>query len=115
PNRSAICATSIIPPARGRVLRRQARPTVARFPIQSPRACNVAESPTGALLRPCARIGDLHTCPASTGPVPHVGGALLGPGAGTVLVAGLPAAVLGDAATCVGPPSTVLAGSGTVL
>lgn len=51
----------------------------------------------------------------STGPVPHVGGPALPPGAPTVLVAGLPALRLGDLLTCTGPPDTVIAGSATVL
>jgi uncharacterized Zn-binding protein involved in type VI secretion len=62
-----------------------------------------------------ARITDLHVCPASTGPVPHVGGPIIGPGAPTVFVQGLPAAVMGDKCVCVGPPSSIIAGSGTVL
>jgi uncharacterized Zn-binding protein involved in type VI secretion len=57
----------------------------------------------------------MHTCPMVTGVVPHVGGPILGPGAPTVLIAGLPAAVLGDSATCVGPPDTIIKGSATVL
>ncbi len=57
----------------------------------------------------------MHTCPMVTGIVPHVGGPILGPGAPTVLIAGLPAAVLGDSVTCVGPPDTIIKGSATVL
>ena len=49
-----------------------------------------------------ARITDMHTCPMSTGPVPHVGGPIIGPGAPTVIIAGMPAAVVGDSCTCVG-------------
>lgn len=62
-----------------------------------------------------ARIGDMHTCPMSTGPVPHVGGPVIGPGAPSVLIEGMPAAVLGDMATCTGPPDTILTGSTSVL
>jgi uncharacterized Zn-binding protein involved in type VI secretion len=51
----------------------------------------------------------------STGPVPHVGGPILPPGAPTVLIGGLPAAKVGDMCVCVGPPDTIAAGSGTVL
>jgi uncharacterized Zn-binding protein involved in type VI secretion len=47
--------------------------------------------------------------------VPHVGGPIIGPGAPTVLIGGLPAAVLGDSAVCVGPPDSVVKGSVTVL
>lgn len=61
-----------------------------------------------------ARIGDLHVCPMVTGVVPHVGGPVL-TGAPTVLIAGMPAARLGDSATCVGPPDTIVKGSATVL
>lgn len=63
-----------------------------------------------------ARITDLHTCPmVNPGGVPHVGGPLAGPGAATVLIGGLPAAVSGDLAVCVGPPDVVAMGSSTVL
>jgi uncharacterized Zn-binding protein involved in type VI secretion len=47
--------------------------------------------------------------------VPHVGGPIIGPGAPTVLIGGMPAAVMGDSCTCVGPPDTILKGSATVL
>lgn len=58
----------------------------------------------------------MHTCPlTSPGPVPHVGGPVVGPGAATVLIAGLPAAVVGDSLVCVGPPDTIIAGSATVM
>lgn len=67
------------------------------------------------MSQPAARLTDMHTCPMVTGIVPHVGGPILGPGAPTVLIAGLPAAVLGDSATCVGPPDTIIKGSATVL
>ena len=69
-------------------------------------------------MPPAARITDQHTCPQQTPgipPVPHVGGPVVGPGVATVLIGGLPAAVVGDTATCVGPPDTLVAGSGTVL
>lgn len=57
----------------------------------------------------------MHTCPLSTGPTPHVGGPVVGPGVPTVLIGGMPAAVVGDMATCVGPPDTIVKGSATVL
>jgi uncharacterized Zn-binding protein involved in type VI secretion len=66
-------------------------------------------------MPPAARLTDMHTCPATTGPVPHVGGPIIGPGAPTVLIGGMPAAVMGDSCTCVGPPDTILKGSATVL
>ncbi|MEZ4686161.1 MAG: PAAR domain-containing protein [Bacteroidia bacterium] len=66
-------------------------------------------------MPPTARITDMHVCPMTTGPVPHVGGPITGPGAATVLIGGLPAAVMGDMATCVGPPDSLILGSATVL
>ena len=57
----------------------------------------------------------MHTCPMVTGVVPHVGGPILPPGCPTVLIGGLPAARVGDMATCVGPPDTIVQGSATVL
>ena len=60
----------------------------------------------------------MHVCPMQTPglvPVPHVGMALVGPGVPTVLIAGLPAAVVGDLLMCVGPPDSVAQGSSTVL
>lgn len=66
-------------------------------------------------MPPAARVGDMHTCPMSDGPKPHVGGPILPPGAPTVLIGGLPAARMGDMATCVGPPDLIVRGSATVL
>ena len=62
-----------------------------------------------------ARITDMHVCPMVTGTVPHVGGPILPPGSSNVLIGGLPAARVGDMATCSGPPDTIIVGSGTVL
>jgi len=65
-----------------------------------------------------ARISDFHQCPMQTPgipPIPHVGGPIIGPGAPTVLIGGLPAAVLGDSCTCVGPPDTITGGSSSVM
>lgn len=70
-------------------------------------------SPLASL--PAARVGDMHTCPASTGGVPHVGGPINPPGEPTVLICGMPAARVGDTATCVGPPDTIVHGSSTVF
>lgn len=50
-----------------------------------------------------------------TPPIPHVGGPVCGPCTPTVLIGGLPAAVVGDACVCVGPPDTIAQGSTTVL
>ncbi len=65
--------------------------------------------------QPAARLTDMHTCPMFTGPVPHVGGPISGPGCPTVLIGGLPAARASDMAVCVGPPDTLVPGSPTVL
>ena len=66
-------------------------------------------------MPPAARLTDMHACPAVTGIVPHVGGPVVGPGVPTVLIAGLPAAVLGDNCVCVGPPAAIVKGSATVM
>lgn len=69
-------------------------------------------------MPPAARVGDMHTCPMvtpATPPVPHVGGPILPPGCPTVLIGGMPAARMGDMATCVGPPDTIAKGSATVM
>lgn len=69
-------------------------------------------------MPPAARLTDMHACPMQTPgtpPIPHVGGPILGPGAATVLIGGLPAAVMGDSATCVGPPDSLVKGSATVM
>lgn len=66
-------------------------------------------------MPPAVRLTDMHTCPAFNGPVPHVGGPIAGPGVPTVLIGGLPAAVMGDNAVCAGPPATIVKGSATVL
>ena len=66
-----------------------------------------------------ARLTDMHTCPMQTpafpSPIPHVGGPVIGPGVPTVLIGNMPAAVVGDLCTCVGPPDTIAMGSGTVM
>lgn len=63
-----------------------------------------------------ARIGDLHTCPmVNPGGVPHVGGPVVGPGAASVFIGGMPAAVVGDIVVCTGPPDSIAKGSTTVL
>ena len=70
------------------------------------------------MSKPAARITDMHTCPMvtpGTPPVPHVGGPVTGPGVPTVLIGGMPAAVLGDMCTCVGPPDTIALGSSGVF
>jgi uncharacterized Zn-binding protein involved in type VI secretion len=68
--------------------------------------------------QPAARITDLHVCPMITPgvpPIPHVGGPVVGPGVPTVLIGKMVAAVMGDTATCVGPPDKIAKGSATVM
>jgi uncharacterized Zn-binding protein involved in type VI secretion len=68
-------------------------------------------------MPPAARITDMHQCPMQTPgtpPIPHVGGPIVGPGAPTVFIGGLPAAKVGDTAVCVGPPDSIVKGSSTV-
>lgn len=70
------------------------------------------------MMPPAARLTDFHQCPMVTPglpPIPHVGGPVSGPGAPTVLIAGLPAARVGDMLVCVGPPDSIVKGSATVL
>jgi len=64
---------------------------------------------------PAARMTDMHVCPMVTVLVPHVGGPILPPCCPLVLIGGLPAARVGDMATCVGPPDVIALGSMTVL
>ena len=70
-------------------------------------------------MPPAARLTDMHVCPMSSpgpiAPIPHVGGPITGPGVPNVLIGGLPAAVMGDIAMCVGPPDSIIMGSTTVL
>jgi uncharacterized Zn-binding protein involved in type VI secretion len=55
-------------------------------------------------MPPAARITDLHACPMVTPGLPP-----------TVLIGKLPASVVGDNATCVGPPDVIVKGSATVM
>ena len=69
-------------------------------------------------MPPAAPILSLHVCPMVTPgvpPIPHVGGPVIGPGAPQVLIAGQPAAVVGDTCVCVGPPDAIAMGSSSVL
>jgi uncharacterized Zn-binding protein involved in type VI secretion len=69
-------------------------------------------------MPPAARLTDFHQCPMVTPgvpPIPHVGGPIIGPGAPTVLIVGLPAARVGDMLVCVGPPDSIIKGSATVM
>jgi uncharacterized Zn-binding protein involved in type VI secretion len=70
------------------------------------------------MFAPVARLTDMHLCPMQTPavvPIPHVGGPVVGPGAMTVMAGGIPVAVQGDMAICVGPPDVLTMGSATVL
>ena len=62
-------------------------------------------------MPPAARLTDFHQCAMmdpSVPPIPHVGGPILGPGVPQVLIAGLPAAVLGAlAASAAEKPQSV--------
>lgn len=63
-----------------------------------------------------ARIGDVHQCPVlGADDVAHAGGALSGIGAPTVMIEGMPAARISDAASCVGAQALIIGGSATVL
>ncbi len=69
-------------------------------------------------MPPAARLTDFHECPMQTPavvPIPHVGGPIVGPGAPNVLIAKIPAARVGDALICVGPPDSIVKGSATVM
>ncbi len=69
-------------------------------------------------MPPAARLTDLHVCPMVTPalpPIPHIGGPIVGPGVPTVMIGGMPASVVGDLATCVGPPDAIAKGSATVM
>ena len=70
-------------------------------------------------MPPAARLTDMHSCPMQTpawpSPIPHVGGPIIGPGAPTVLIGKLPAAVMGVSCVCVGPPDSIIKGSATVM
>ncbi len=66
-------------------------------------------------MPPAATLTSMHECPMVTGIIPHVGGPVVGPGAPTVLIGGLPAARVGDMLVCVGPPDTIVMGAPNVL
>ncbi|MFT6916485.1 MAG: putative Zn-binding protein involved in type VI secretion [Motiliproteus sp.] len=65
-------------------------------------------------MKPAARLGDMHSCPAYNGDSPHVGGPI-NIGSATVLIDGIPAATAGDTAVCHGSPDIIASGSRTVL
>ena len=55
-----------------------------------------------------------HTCPQTTGAVPHAGGPVA-VGSPTVLINGVPAVRQGDTVVEAGPPNPITAGCPTVL
>ena len=57
---------------------------------------------------------DCHTCPLSTGTVPHVGG-VISAGSTTIFINNCPAARQGDIITENGPPDSITSGCPTVL
>ena len=69
-------------------------------------------------MPPAARVSDMHVCPMvtpGTPPIPHVGGPVLPAGVPTMLIQGLPAAVVGTQCACAGPPDVIVQGSTSVL
>jgi uncharacterized Zn-binding protein involved in type VI secretion len=66
-------------------------------------------------MRGACRVSDLHLCPAFNVAVPHLGGSVLAAAPITVFAEGLPAARLGDFATCFGPPDVLFEGAATVI
>ena len=64
---------------------------------------------------PAWRVGsDIHSCPLSSGPAPHVGGSVA-MGSTSVLINGLPAARVGDTIVEATAPNTIVQGAPTVL
>lgn len=64
---------------------------------------------------PASRVGDMHICPVTDGPKPHVGGPISPPGFSNVRIGGLPAARGADLAVCTGPPDIIVTGAAKVL
>ncbi|MDC3961940.1 PAAR domain-containing protein [Polyangium jinanense] len=61
-------------------------------------------------MPPAARVTDLHVCPFMP-----AGGPVAAPCDPRVLIGHMPAARVGDVATCAGPPDVIVAGEPTVL
>ena len=57
---------------------------------------------------------DMHTCPLSDGPKPHVGG-VVAVGSMTVMIGGLPAARQGDMVVEASAPNAIVVGAMTVM
>lgn len=65
--------------------------------------------------RPAWRsVVDFHSCPLTSGVVPHVGGPVL-KGSTSVLINNMPATRLGDTIVESGPPNTIVGGCPSVL
>ena len=62
-----------------------------------------------------ARVTHMHTCPMTTGSVPHVGGPLLPGSNSSVMIGGLPASIAGDSCVCTGPTDALTVGSSSVF
>jgi len=63
--------------------------------------------------KPAWRVLDHHTCPLTSGVVPHVGGSVL-KGSSSVFINKLPATRLGDKVIENGPPNTIASGCPSV-
>ena len=59
-------------------------------------------------------VMDVHSCPLSNGPQPHVGG-MVAVGSLTVLINNQPAARMGDMVVEAGGPNSIAAGEPTVM
>jgi uncharacterized Zn-binding protein involved in type VI secretion len=65
--------------------------------------------------QPAWRAGtDMHVCPLSDGPKPHVGGTVAA-GSITVMIGSMPAARQGDMVVVAGAPNAIVGGLPTVL
>ena len=62
---------------------------------------------------PAWRMTDVHSCPITSGPAPHVGG-IVQAASTSVLINGIPAARQGDVIVEAGPPNSIAAGCPTV-
>lgn len=62
-----------------------------------------------------ARVTDNHTCPlVNPSSSPHLGGPILQSGPKSVIINGLPAAIVGDLCVCAGPVDSISKGSSSV-
>ena len=94
-------------------------PMAARMGDQTSHGTPLAPGPGSVTVliggQPAWRaLSDTHTCPLTTGVVPHVGGVVT-KGSTTVLINNLPVARQGDIITEAGPPNTIAVGCPTVI